>query len=69
MSVAAHEVLQLVGLVTGMERIGGVGAQTYHTYPGEMTVGTTRCDDECEYAGLLATAVDLSSNLAPSLPD
>lgn len=34
MSVAAHQVLQMVGLVTGLERVGGIGPQMYHAYPG-----------------------------------
>ena len=64
MSVAAHEVLQFVGLVTGMPRIGGVGAQTYDAYPGRMKVeGELGCDDACEFAELTATAVDLRQNL------
>jgi hypothetical protein len=36
LSVAAHEMLQMLGLVTGEPRIGGTGAQTYHGYPGLM---------------------------------
>lgn len=64
MSVAAHEMLQLVGLVTGMERIGGVGPQMYHAYPGEMQVLPDGCAADCEYAALTASAADLSSNLA-----
>ena len=64
MSVAAHEVLQLVGLVTGFTRIGGVGAQTYDGYPGTMRVRPgVDCDEECEFAGLIATAADLAPNL------
>lgn len=34
MSVAAHQLLQLVGLVSGMSRVGGVGPQHYSAYPG-----------------------------------
>ena len=64
MSVASHEVLQLVGLVTGLPRIGGIGPQMYDCYPGEMRVlGAVACDDECEFVELTATAVDLSPNL------
>ena len=64
MSVAAHEVLQLVGLVTGLPRIGGVGPQRYDCYPGTMRVfPDAACDDECEFAELTATAIDLSPNL------
>ncbi len=65
LSVAAHEALQLVGLLTGMERVGGTGAQQYHAYPGEMVVLTQApCSDGCEFAALTASAADLSGNLA-----
>lgn len=65
LSVAAHEVLQLVGLITGEERIGGIGAQTYHCYPGAMeVVRNETCAPGCEYATLLASAADLSGNFA-----
>lgn len=64
MSVAAHEVLQLVGLVTGQTRIGGIGAQIYDCYPGEMRVQPeAKCDEGCEFAGLTATVSDLHENL------
>ena len=64
MSVAAHEVLQLVGLATGSSRIGGIGPQTYDGYPGAMKVqATTPCSEGCEYAALTATAADLTPNL------
>ena len=64
MSVAAYEVLQLVGLVTGLTRIGGVGPQSYDCYPGTMKVQKDAiCDDDCEFTALTATAVDLSPNL------
>jgi hypothetical protein len=64
MSVAAHEVLQLVGVVAGMDRIGGAGPQMYHAYPGEMEVMPDGCAAECEYAELTASAADLTSNLS-----
>jgi hypothetical protein len=64
LSVAAHEALQLVGLLTGMERVGGTGAQQYHAYPGEMVVTWASCSDGCEFAALTASAPDLSGNLA-----
>ena len=63
LSVAAHEVLQMVGLVTGLEHIGGKGPQTYHGYPGMMEVeekGT--CAPRCPYAALTTQASDLSGN-------
>ena len=64
MSVAAHEVLQLVGLVTGLPRVGGIGPQRYDCYPGAMRVLPGEvCDDECEFAALTATAIDLSPNI------
>ena len=64
MSVAAHEVLQFVGLVTGMPRIGGIGAQTYDAYPGAMEAEPQlSCADGCEFAELTATAVNLRTNL------
>ena len=60
MSVAAHEVLQLIGLVTGLQRIGGVGPQLYNAYPGTMApLDDVHCEAECEYAELSSTAVDL----------
>lgn len=63
LSVAAHEVLQLVGLVTGLERIGGKGPQTYHGYPGIMEAEETRvCAEGCSYSALTATAADLAGN-------
>lgn len=63
MSVAAHEILQLVGLVTGLTRVGGTGPQMYHAYPGVMEVLDKSCEPDCEFVSLTATAVDLSPNL------
>ena len=64
MSVAAHEVLQLVGLVGGLPRIGGAGPQRYDGYPGAMRVLTdTGCESSCEFDELTASAVDLTPNL------
>ena len=64
MSVAAHEVLQLVGVVTGFARIGGIGPQIYDAYPGAMNAHPTApCHEGCEYAELTATATDLTPNL------
>lgn len=57
LSVAAHEVLQMIGLVTGLQRIGGQGPQTYHGYPGIMEAKTiSRCAPKCDIAQLTATA-------------
>ena len=64
MSVAAHTVLQLIGLVTGFERVGGCGPQRYDGYPGRMKVKNDAvCADGCEFSSLTATAIDLSPNL------
>jgi hypothetical protein len=64
MAVAAHEVLQLVGVVTGLERVGGIGPQTYHSYPGIMEVSDqSSCKPGCEYGALSSQAVDLTGNL------
>lgn len=64
MSVAAHEVLQFIGLVTGEQKIGGRGPQTYHCYPGIMELSNINdCKHDCEYSKLTATACDLSGNL------
>lgn len=60
LSVAAHEVLQVIGLLTGMERIGGTGPQAYHGYPGEMRVIAASCGPECEFVALSGTAASLS---------
>jgi hypothetical protein len=55
LSVASHEVLQLVGLVTGNQRIGGKGPQTYRGYPGRMDVDEVRaCDNDCDVGELVA---------------
>lgn len=67
MAVAAHEVLHLVGLMTGFTRIGGTGAQTYNAYPGTMRVREgTACAEGCEFAALTATAMGLTPNLESS---
>jgi hypothetical protein len=63
LSVAAHELLQLVGLLTGMTRVGGTGPQTYHGYPGTMTVGHPVCEHECEFVALTASAADQRPNI------
>jgi hypothetical protein len=64
MSVAAHQFLQAVGIVTASPRIGGAGAQMYHAFPGEMSVDRrTACEAECQYAALTAAATDLRPGL------
>lgn len=60
LSVAAHEALQLVTLITGNGRVGGIGPQTYHAYPGIMEVdGSTACTSNCDVKDLTATAVQV----------
>lgn len=57
LSVASHQVLQLVGLVSGNERVGGRGPQTYHAYPGTMEVGdNSPCFPDCDIQPLTALA-------------
>jgi hypothetical protein len=53
LSVAAHEVLQLVTLISGNQRVGGIGGQVYHGYPGAMEVRESMCcSPECEVGRL-----------------
>jgi len=60
LSVAAHEVLQFVGLVTGVQRIGGTHPQFYHCYPGEMVaLHQDSCVPECEYKAITSSASQL----------
>jgi ThiF family len=63
LSVAAHEVLQLIGLLTGMNRVGGTGPQAYHAYPGTMTVSSAACARDCPFAALTGTAADQMGNI------
>jgi hypothetical protein len=64
LSVASHEVLQLVGLLTGLQRVGAIGPQSYHAYPGRMDVKeVSLCEPGCEYSELDSKAPDLSPNL------
>ncbi|HZR02985.1 MAG TPA: ThiF family adenylyltransferase [Burkholderiales bacterium] len=57
LSVASHQVLQLVGLITGNERVGGRGPQTYHAYPGVMEIrDTSSCLPDCDIQPLTAIA-------------
>lgn len=57
MSVAAQEILQMVGMVTGIRGIGGIGPQTYHCYPGVMeTTQAQSCSIGCPFDALTATA-------------
>lgn len=64
LSVAAHQTLQFVGLVSGFSRVGGVGPQHYEAYPGRMSVEfSSLCDSDCDIDALVATACDLKGNL------
>ncbi len=63
LSVASHELLQLVGLLTGFERIGGTGPQNYQGYPGKMRVENRQCEEDCEFVAVTASAVDQSVNI------
>ena len=66
LSVASHQVLQLVGLITGHQRIGGTGPQSYHAYPGVMELLAVRsCDPDCAFAELTASAADQGPNIRP----
>lgn len=59
LSVAAHEVLQLVGLTTGKTRVGGIGPQSYHAYPGIMQVQEPAyCTADCDITALTASAIE-----------
>lgn len=60
LSVAAHEILQLVGLITGNPRVGGIGPQRYRAYPGVMEVGaTSRCNDNCDISPLTGSGGEI----------
>lgn len=65
LAVAAHEVLQLVGLISGNQRIGGTGPQHYAAFPGQMTVTETLpCAPDCEFSTMTATAIDLANRFS-----
>jgi hypothetical protein len=69
LNVASLEALQFIGLVTGQLRIGGIGAQIYHCYPGSIElIDKQACAQECEYAALAASAQDLSGNFPLNPP-
>lgn len=68
-SVAAHQVIQLLGMLTGMPRVGGSQPQMYHAYPGVMdALGSGNCDPECDIHEYLAEAVDLDTLLGNGKP-
>lgn len=67
LAVAGHQTLQLVGIVTGMPRIGGKGPQHYSGYPGEMIVDDlTICDPECDIQPITGAALALNDWLRPT---
>ncbi len=60
LSVAAHLVLQAVGLIAGSERIGGTGPQAYSGYPGVLELGDIHaCAEDCEVAAVVASGCDV----------
>lgn len=66
MSVAAHEVLQGIGCVVAMPRLGASAPQFYHCYPGNMEcLDIPACGTSCPYNELTASAADLAGNLLP----
>jgi hypothetical protein len=68
LSVASHQVLQLIGHLTGFQRIGGIGPQRYDAYPGEMSVNPAgECVPDCPFHALTASATDQEPNLDAQL--
>jgi hypothetical protein len=65
LSVAAHMSLQFAKLSGAGDRIGGIGPQRYHAYPGTMSVEAhSQCESDCEYASLICSAVE-PGNILP----
>ncbi len=65
LSVAAHELLHLAGLLSGDDRVRGIGPQRYHGYPGAMEAEPrSTCLEGCAYSALTASAIDLSATVA-----
>jgi len=65
LSVAAHELLHLAGLLSGEDRVRGIGPQRYHGYPGAMEAEPrSTCLEGCAYSALTASAIDLSGTVA-----
>ncbi len=65
LAVAAHEVLQLVGMIAGSSRVSGIGPQHYQAYPGSMEVtATDTCEPDCEFAAITASAISLAGQFA-----
>lgn len=60
MSVAAHEVIQAIAVLTATSRLGALGPQHYACYPGTMTVDQDQsCEQECEYMEVTAAAGEI----------
>ncbi len=56
-SVAAHQVLQLIGIISSNARVGGQSPQAYHAYPGVMEVlDTIACCADCDVAAVTTLA-------------
>jgi molybdopterin-synthase adenylyltransferase len=64
LGVASLESLQLAGLVSGLQRVSGIGPQRYNAYPGSMDViPAAPCSVDCELSALTATAADMTANV------
>jgi hypothetical protein len=55
MSLAAHEILHLVALTTGLLNMPDLGEQRYHYNLGEMKREHKACRGECDAPGLIGT--------------
>ena len=55
MSLAAHEVLHFIALLTGLRNLPDLGEQRYHYNLREMKVEDLACRDYCEFPKLVAT--------------
>lgn len=64
LSVASLEILQLIGLISGNTRVGGIGPQRYRGYPGRLDVEPAGyCSSECDISPLTATAGPIVADL------
>lgn len=54
LGVASLEVLQFVMLTVGPSGIGSPGPQNYHITTGQIDIGPTMCEPECEFTSLIA---------------
>lgn len=64
MSVAAHEILQLTGMIANSSRVSGIGPQHYMSYPGVMNVSVAQeCAPDCEFRAVVARTPDLASHV------